>query len=68
MNEASFASATTFTAKIVWPLLISSPLASIASWMRAPFRKVPLLLLRSWMRQPCGPHSTAKCTPDMKVS
>jgi hypothetical protein len=68
MKEASFASATIFTVKIVWPPLISSPLASIASEMRAPFRKVPLLLLRSWTRQPDGPHSTAKCTPDINVS
>jgi hypothetical protein len=68
IRDASFASATIFTVKIVWPPLISSPLASMASWIRAPFKNVPLLLLRSWTRQPPGPHSTAKCTPDMNVS
>src|SRR5579864_2729948 len=36
--------------------------------MRAPFKKVPLLLLRSCTRQPLVPHSTAKCTPDINVS
>jgi hypothetical protein len=29
--DGSFASATIFTVKMLWPLLISSPLASIAS-------------------------------------
>src|SRR5579859_1331890 len=36
--------------------------------MRAPLRNVPLLLLRSTTRLPDGPHSNAKCSPDMNVS
>jgi len=67
-NPASFSSDRIFTAKIVCPALISSPFASIASWTRAPFKNVPLLLLRSCTRQPEALHSTAKCTPDINVS
>src|SRR5580704_14216703 len=56
------------TTKIVWPDLISSPLASAASFARAPFRNVPLLLFKSRKRQPFSSHSTAKCAPDISLS
>src|SRR5208282_28280 len=66
--RAEESSATMRKTMMVLPARISSPLARVDSLMRAPLRKVPLLLSRSRTRQPRASHSKAQWMADMRGS